>query len=64
MLDVLCEDRACAVLDGGDQSEWFEGKPALSCKSGILFSMEADGIMKKTTERQHRNTMEIHVQTG
>jgi len=39
-------------------------KPALSYKSGILFSMEADGIMKKTTERQHRNTMEIHVQTG
>ena len=52
MVQMLYEDSECAVLDDGEESEWFKVKTGVKqgdVMSGFIFLMVVDWIMRKTT---------------
>ena len=56
MVQILYEDSECAVLDEGEESEWFEVKTGVKqgdVMSGFIFLIVIDWIMKNVTERNN-----------
>ena len=52
MVQMLYEDSECAVLDEGEQSEWFKVKTGVKqgdVMSGFIFLIVVDWIMRNTT---------------
>ena len=52
MVHMLYEDSECAVLDEGDESEWFKVKTGVKqgyVMSGFIFLIVVDWIMRNTT---------------
>ena len=52
MVQMLYEDSECAVLDEGEESEWFKVKTGVKQRdalSGFIFLMVVDWIMRNTT---------------
>ena len=52
MVKMLYEDNECAVLDEGEESEWFKVKTGVKqgdVLSGFIFLMVVDWIMRNTT---------------
>ena len=52
MVQMLYEDSECAVLDKGEESEWFKVKTRVKqgdVMSGFIFLMVVDWIMRNTT---------------
>ncbi|XP_056012624.1 uncharacterized protein LOC130052233 [Ostrea edulis] len=55
MVKLLYESFQCAVLEDGEESDWFwvtTGVKQGCTMSGFLFLLVADYIMKRTTERE------------
>ena len=53
MVQLLYEDTQCAVVDEGEESEWFSAKTGVKqgCSmSGFLFLLVLDFVMRKTTK--------------
>ena len=53
MVQILYEDSECAVLDEGEESEWFKFKTGVkqgNVMSGFIFLMVVAWIMKRTIE--------------
>ena len=53
MIQILYEDSECAVLDGGEESEWFKVKTGVKqgdVMSGFIFLIVVDWIMRHTVE--------------
>ena len=53
MVQLLYEDTQCAVIDEGEESEWFSVKTGVKqgCStSGFLFLLVLDFVMRKTTK--------------
>ncbi|XP_072025116.1 uncharacterized protein [Amphiura filiformis] len=53
MVQILYEDSECAVLDEGEESEWFKVKTGVKQEdvmSGFIFLIVVDWIMKHATE--------------
>ena len=56
MVQNLYEDSECAVLDEGEESEWFKVKTGVKqgdVMSGLIFLTVIDWIMKNVTERNN-----------
>ena len=52
MVQMLYEDSECAVLDEGEESEWFKVKTGVKqgdVMSGFIFLIVVDWIMRNTT---------------
>ena len=53
MIQILYEDSECAVLDGGEESEWFKVKTGVKqgdVMSGFIFLIVVDWIMRHATD--------------
>ena len=53
MVQLLYKDTQCAVIDEGEESEWFSVKTGVKqgCSmSGFLFLLVLDFVMRKTTK--------------
>ena len=56
MVQQLYEDTQCAVIDKGEESEWFSVKTGVKqgCSmSAFLFLLVLDFVMRKTTKDKH-----------
>ena len=56
MVQILYEDSRCAVLDEGEESEWFKVKAGVKqsdVMSSFIFLIMIDWIMKNVTERNN-----------
>ena len=67
MVQMLYEDSECAVLDKGEESEWFKVKTGVKqggVMSGFIFLIVVDWIMRNTTAGNKTGIkMELHVKT-
>lgn len=53
MVQLLYKDTQCAIIDGGEESEWFSIKTGVKqgcAMSGFLFLLILDYVMRKTTK--------------
>ena len=66
MVQMLYEDSECAVLDEGEESEWFKVKTGVKqgdVMSGFIFLVVVDWIMRNTTAGNKTDKMELHFKT-
>ena len=66
MVQMLHEDSECAVLDEGEESEWFKVKTGIEqgdVMSGFIFLKVVDWVMRNTTAGNKMDKLELHIKT-
>ena len=67
MVQMLYEDSECAVLDEGEESEWFKVKTGVINKEYNIwiYLLDSSGLdnEKHNSRKQNRDKMELHIKT-